>query len=184
MRFFKLAVISLIVIFLLLTAIGLLLPSVVTVTRTKVIYASIDSVHFYTNDPGNWKYWLNNVDTSDKQNFSGVTEKNSKIRLGIYTISILENKPEYITTLWRGKNAKDQICRIQLNYNAPNETTVYFSFQQHLSWLPWDRLGGMLHDEVIGPSMQASLDKLKQVVEKVNDWPSSNLLQKRWQEST
>ena len=48
----------------------------------------------------------------------------------------------------------------------PNATTVYMSFQQHLSWFPWERLGGMLHDEIIGPSMEAGLDKLKQVVEK------------------
>ncbi len=167
MRFFKLALFSLPVIFLLFTAIGLLMPSSVTVTRKENINAAIDKVRFYTNDLSKWQNWLNGVDTTyTKENPGIITEKNSLVKLGAYIITIVDNKPKYITTLWQGENVKNQMCRIQLNYSAPNETTVFFSFQQHLSWLPWDRLGGMLHDEVIGPSMQGSLDKLKEVVEK------------------
>jgi hypothetical protein len=165
MRFFKLAVISLVIIFLLFTFIGLLLPSSVTVTRKEFINASADSVRFYTNNIYNWKYWLNGVDT----NYKSSTAKNATIKLGAYTISVLKITPGNIATSWNGKNTRDRVCHIQLNDSAPNETIVYFSFQQHLSWLPWDRLGGMLHDEVIGPSMQASLEKLKQVVEKTSE---------------
>jgi hypothetical protein len=161
MRFFKLAAISLIIIFLLFTSIGLFLPSSVTVTRKEFINASEDSVRFYTNDISHWKYWLNNIDT----NYNSPTE-NAKIKLGAYTISVLKNNSENIITRWQGKNTRDRTCHIQLYNEDPNTTTVYMSFQQHLSWLPWDRLGGMLHDEVIGPSIQASLDNLKEVVEK------------------
>ena len=168
MRFFKLALISLIIIFLLFTFIGLLLPSSVTVTRKEFINAPADSVRFYTNNIYHWKYWLNGVDTNYKLPVSP-TGKNAKIKLGAYTISVLKNNPENIITLWKGKNTRDRICHIQLYNDDPNATTIYMSFQQHLSWLPWDRLGGMLHDEVIGPSIQASLDKLKQVVEKSED---------------
>lgn len=165
MRFLKLAVISLVIIFLLFTFIGLLLPSSVVVTRKQFISAPADSVRFYTNNIYNWKYWLNNIDTN--QNNSSIS-KNSIIKSGAYTISVLKNNAENIITSWHGKNTKDRICHIHLDTSEPNATTVYMSFQQHLSWLPWDRFGGMLHDEIIGPSIQASLDKLKQVVEKTN----------------
>jgi hypothetical protein len=165
MRFFKLAVISVIIIFLLFTFIGLLLPSSVTVTRKEFINVLPDSVRVYTNNIYNWKYWLNGVDT----NYKLTTQKIAKIKLGAYTISVLKNNSENIITLWQGKNTRDRICHVRLYSSDPNTTTVYMSFQQHLSWLPWDRLGGMLHDEIIGPSMQASLDKLKQVVEKTSD---------------
>ncbi len=165
MRFFKLAVISLIIIFLLFTCIGLFLPSSVTVTRKEFINASADSVRFYTNNIYHWKYWLNGVDT----NYKLSTAKNATIKLGSYTISVLKNTPENIATSWNAKNTKDRVCHIQLDDSEPNVTTIYMSFQQHLSWLPWDRLGGMLHDEVIGPSIQASLEKLKEVVEKTSN---------------
>ena len=166
MRFFKLAAFSLIIIFLLFTGIGLLMPSSVTVTRTATINATVDSVRIYTNNLSNWKYWLNGVDTNYNEES---TIKNSALTLGAYKISVIKNTPATIITSWHGKNTRDRVCHIQLDNRAPNETIVYLSFQQHLSWLPWDRLGGMLHDEVIGPSMQGSLDKLKEVVEKTSN---------------
>ena len=162
MRFFKLAVISLIIIFLLFTCIGLFLPSSVTVTRKEFINASADSVRFYTNNIYHWKYWLNGVDT----NYKLSTAKNATIKLGAYTISVLKSDSATIVTGWNGKHTKYRVCRIQIDNSEPNVTTIYMSFQQHLSWLPWDRLGGMMHDEVMGPSMQASLEKLKEVIER------------------
>lgn len=161
MRFIKLAVISLFIIFLLFTCIGLLLPSSVTVTRQETINASTDSVRFYTNNLMHWKYWLNGVDTT--------TMQSSKIKVGAYTITIVNNNQTEIITLWQGKNIKERICHIHIKDDLPNSTIVSLSFQQHLTWLPWDRLGGMLHDEIIGPSLQASLLKLKQVVEKTSE---------------
>ncbi len=161
MRFLKLAAISLIIIFLLFTCIGLLLPSSVTVVRQEYIIASTDSVKIYTNNLNHWKYWLNGVDTT--------TMQTSKIMLGAYIITILKNNQTDIITQWQGENIKERICHIHLYKSALNATIVYLSFEQHLSWLPWERLGGMLHDEIIGPSLQASLDKLKQVVEKTSD---------------
>jgi len=162
MRFFKLAVISLIIIFLLFTCIGLFLPSSVTVTRKEFINAPADSVRFYTNNIYHWKYWLNGVDT----NYKLSTAKNATIKLGAYTISVLKSDSATIVTGWNGKHTKYRVCHIQIDNSEPNVTTIYMSFQQHLSWLPWDRLGGMMHDEVMGPSMQASLEKLKEVIER------------------
>ena len=161
MRFIKLAAISLLIIFLLFTCIGFFLPSSVTVTRTENIYAPADSVRYYTNQIRNWKYWLVN-DSASQIN----VESNNKIETADYTISVIENNPKQITVLWQQKNSKERRCRIKLEEISFNTTLVYLSFEQHLSWLPWERMGGMLHDEIIGPSMQASLDKLKEVVEK------------------
>jgi hypothetical protein len=167
MRFLKLAAISLLAVFMLFTFIGLLMPSSVTVGRSQDIHASIDSVRFYTNDLNNWKYWINGADTANfKQLSSGTTIINSKVKLGIYTITIIKNDAKYITTVWQGENSKAQVSNIKLYYNSnENATVVSWSFMQQLSWYPWERLGAMLHDKILGPSMEASLLKLKQVVE-------------------
>ena len=91
MRFLKLAVISLLIIFLLFTGIGLLLPSSVTVTRQEFIIAPIGDVRFYTNDLNHWKYWLNGVDTNYKQSSINPTPQTSKIKLGAYIFTPLKN---------------------------------------------------------------------------------------------
>ena len=148
-----------------------MMPSVIMVGRSAEIKAPIDSVRFYTNDPANWRFWINGADTSYyKELTSSTTQKGSKIILGTYIVTVLENDPDTIFTLWHGQNTKEQINKLDLSYTSTtaDSTVVNWAFQQHLSWLPWDRLGGMLHDEVIGPSIQASLEKLKEVVEKSN----------------
>ena len=165
-RFIKVAAIGLVVLFILLTAIGLLMPSAVTVFRTTEINMPVDSVRFYTNDPAHWRYWINGADTAFyKQLTATTTGKNSKIVLGTFTITVLNNDPKYITTVWQGQSLKEQLNRLDLYPNASGSTTISWSFQQQLNWYPWDRLGAMLYDKVFGPSMEVSLAKLKQVCE-------------------
>ena len=168
MRFLKVAIAGLLVLFILLTLIGLLMPSAVTVMRTVDIQAPVDSVRVYTNDPTNWRYWINGADTARfKQLTNSSMDKNSKIILGTYTITVLENDPKYIVTVWKGESSREQLNRLQLYYaNNPGFTTVNWSFEQQLNWYPWERLSAMLHDKVFGPSMEASLAKLKLVCEK------------------
>lgn len=168
MRFIKVAIAGLVVLFILLTLIGLLMPSAVTVMRTVDIQAPVDSVRFYTNDPANWKYWINGADTAHfKQLTDSTRDKDSKIILGTYTITVLENDPKYIVTVWKGESSREQLNRLQLYYSdIPGFTKVNWSFEQKLNWYPWERLSAMLHDKVFGPSMEASLAKLKQVCER------------------
>src|SRR5258706_8690065 len=96
MRYLKLLVISLVVFFIVLTIIGLLMPSSVTVGRSAEISAPVDSVRFYTNDLANWRYWLNGADTAYFKQLTGSTaDKDSKIKLGTYTITLIKNDPKY-----------------------------------------------------------------------------------------
>ncbi|MEP6467105.1 MAG: hypothetical protein ABJB05_12420 [Parafilimonas sp.] len=168
MRYLKALVIGLVSLFILLTAIGLLMPSSVTVGRSVEIKAPVDSVRFYTNDPVEWRLWIHGADIAYfKQLTATSNTKNSKIILGTYTVTVLNNDPKYIITVWNGQTAKEQLNRLDLYYNSSTDVTVVnWSFQQQLSWFPWDRLGAMLYDNVYGPSMEVSLNKLKQLCEK------------------
>ena len=168
MRYLKFAVAGLIVLFILFTAIGLLMPSSVTVLRSVDIQSPVDSIHYYTNDPAKWRYWINGADTTYYRQITNTsTEKDSRIALGTYTITVIENDRHHIVTLWKGKSNREQLNRLDLFYNSRTcITTVNWSFKQRLNWYPWERLSAMLHDKVFGPSMETSLHKLKQVCEK------------------
>jgi len=165
MRFLKVATAGLIILFILLTLIGLLMPSSVTVMRMVDILAPVDSVRNYTNDPANWRYWINGADTAHfEQLAASSNNKKGSIVLGAYTVTVLENDPKYIVTSWKGESNREQLNRLQL-YHSNTGTTVNWSFEQQLNWYPWERLSVMLHDKVFGPSMEASLAKLKKVCE-------------------
>src|SRR3954467_7699901 len=58
MKFIKLAIISFIVLFFILTGIGLLLPSTVRVTRNINIHATQDTLYHYVSDVKYWKLWM------------------------------------------------------------------------------------------------------------------------------
>lgn len=145
-----------------------MMPSVVMVGRSAEINAPVDSVRFYTNDPANWRYWINGADTSYyKQLTPSTSQRDSKIMLGTYTVTVLKNEADTIFTLWQGQSTKEQINKLDISYNpSTGLTVVNWAFQQQLSWYPWDRLGAMLYDKVYGPSMEVSLNKLKRVCEK------------------
>ena len=167
MRYLKLIAISLVIFFIVLTFIGLLMPSSVAVGRSSEINSPIDSVRFYTNDLAHWKLWLNGADTAYFRELTpGTTAKDSKIKLGSYYITVIKNDPKYMLTLWEGEHTGEQLNRIELYYNSAGITVVNWSFEQQLKWYPWERLTAMLHDKILGPSMEASLYKLKQVAEK------------------
>ncbi len=166
MRYVKFAITGLLALYILLTIIGLLMPSSVTVLRSVDINAPLDSVRFYTNDPAHWRAWINGADTSYyKQLTSSTTERNSKLMLGTYTVTVLNTYSNYIVSSWQGQTTHEQLNRLELYYSNTG-TTVNWSFQQQLNWYPWERLGGMLYDKVYGPSMEASLANLKKVCEK------------------
>ncbi len=138
----------------------------VMVGRSMSIGAPLDSVRFYTNDPANWRYWINGADTSFyKQLTPSTNQKGSELMLGTYTITVLENDPDTIYTLWKGQSTREHINKLDLTYYN-DSTIVNWAFQQQLNWYPWERLGAMIFDKVYGPSMEVSLQKLKQVCEK------------------
>ena len=168
MRYFKFAIVGLLALYILLSLIGLLMPSSVTVGRSVEINAPVDSIHFYTNDPANWRYWINGADTAYyKQLTISTTNKDSKIKLGTYTITVINNDPKYIITLWQGESTREQLNRLELYYHSSSNTTIVnWSFTQQLKPYFWERLSAMLQDKVFGPSMEVILVKLNQVCEK------------------
>lgn len=160
MRFIKASIIGLLVLFILLTVIGLLMPSSVTVGRSVQINMPVDSVRFYTNNIANWKYWINGADTAYfNQLTNSATDKDSKVVMGAYTITVIKNDPKYIITVWKNASSREQLSRLELYSNGLNNTTVNWSFTQQLNWYFWERLSAMLRDKVFGPSDFVSISK-------------------------
>ena len=62
MRYIKLVLFSVIILFLLMTAISLLFPSTVIVSRAVNISRPKDSVFTYIKDMNGWKQWIDGMD--------------------------------------------------------------------------------------------------------------------------
>jgi hypothetical protein len=163
MRFLKLGLISFVVFFILLTAIGSLFPSNVLVSRAVDISASPDSINSYINNYQKWNEWMEGAKDSEYK----VTASDSvKAYYGNVIITLLKKEPNKWKHEWKA-GGSIQISSIQIiQFN--NISTVQWQFEEHVQWYPWAKLGSMMNDKILGTNMEKSLNNLKKLVEGTN----------------
>ena len=158
MKLIKFAIISIISIFIIVTAIGLLLPSTVLVSRTIETTSSADSVFKYTKDLMGWKQWA-----AALQNVSIYSPHETQIGKSILKINSKNNR--LIAGEWIEENGKTQQIKLQI-IERERITIINWQFQQKVSWFPIDRFGSIVNEKVIGKMMEDNLAELKNLLEK------------------
>jgi len=161
MKFIKLGAISFVILFCLVTTLGLLFPSTVIVSRAIDVHANSDTLLHQITDMNQWKNWVKGM------NGEYATVKNAhEGEMGKTHIAITLVEPKKIVSEWTGSNGKKQISTINLISNSPDVTVVQWEFREELSWYPWERFGSMMNDNILGPGMEFNLNALKELVEK------------------
>ncbi len=163
MRFLKLIFISAVVLFIIATCIGLLLPSTVVVSRVADVHAPKDSVLPMITNLNNWKLWINGMDKEGVKIISTTEADLMGTR-----VTITNTSDTLFQTLWKGKKGELQNSNIRFitNPSTPNTVTVQWEFIQEVQWYPWERLGSIMNDKILGVMMEKNLDNLKKVIEK------------------
>jgi hypothetical protein len=171
MRFIKLGLISIVVLFLIITAISALIPSSVTITRTIDIDAPADSVYSNINDLNKWSRWLSNSDSAKFTITGKAVGKGSHVTI-VYvgstnetTVDILESSSTEIKTLWHVGEAKPLTGDFYLIAKAGAPVTLQWQFVQKVKWYPWEKFSLIFSDKAFGPFMEKSLDNFKQLLE-------------------
>ena len=167
MRLIKLGVISILILFLLVTGIGLLFPSVAKVSRAIDINAPVDSVYKVLSDFRYWPLWMDGLNNQTPELLTGTTTgRNATVKFGNNTISFEELDSNSIKTVWIGTNRNKQEGNFRLISNPQKTlTTVNWYFIEQLNWYPWERFASMMNDNILGPTMEKSLENLKQLSE-------------------
>ncbi|MBS4065641.1 MAG: SRPBCC family protein [Chitinophagaceae bacterium] len=159
-----------------LTLIGLVIPSSVKISRGIIVNA--DSIKVYqqlsdVKDWGKWMPWVTAdegalVQTSPVTNIPGSYFKWKGLNLkNNGTISFLTISPNYITTKYelQGMNDSEGGFRIRSIPNNLSQTEVQWFMEYKLKWYPWERFYGIFIDHIIGPSFDKGLQELKLYLE-------------------
>lgn len=165
MRILKLGLISFFLLFLLITAISLLLPSTVHISRAIDISAPVDSVYANINDLGKWKRWFANYDSSSvtlSHNTSGV---GATFTINKTTVSIVASNDTTIKTVWKGGNKILEGDFNVIKQVGSSQVTVQWHFIQRVQWYPWEKFALIISNKSIGSVMERSLDNLKKISE-------------------
>lgn len=161
MRIIKFVLISAIVFFLLLLSIGLLMPSKVVVSRAINLPVPAERVVALMQDVRQWPQWMQGLDSNQI-----VAVNDSVFQMGNLTIIWIDRTIDHMVTEWQSKNGSSkQVSTMRLISDASNAgCTVQWQFEESLGWLPWERLGSMLNEQIMGPQLETNLQQLRNKV--------------------
>ncbi len=165
MRVIKLALISVFVLMVIATAIGLLFPATVLVSRAVNIKSPKAPVYKIITDLRNWNSWVEGMKDSSVKVESATVAQMGKSRL-----FVTGKTDSTLQMTWQLANGVVQQSTIRLITDASEQiTVVQWQFVQQLKWYPWERFGSMMNDKIIGTLMEKNLLNLQQKIEQSNN---------------
>ena len=163
-RFIKLAVVSFVVFFVLVTAIGLLFPPFVTVMRQATIHQPKEKIYPLIADTKNWHKWLADSTVEFKPITANSTGKGAAILIGGKKVAITEATNDYIESIWEMNENRNQTSGFYVKTDSnTNGTIVQIHFTQKLNWYPWERIASRLNEKILGPVLDGNLIKLEKI---------------------
>ncbi len=161
MKYIKLALVSLVLLFLLVMAITAFIPSTVRISRSAHIEAPLRSVHESVSDLRTWPSWnlfvADSVTSTPSISAEKITDGGLNIMRGAVSDSTIE-------TSWQrsGKSIRGDFVLL----DGENETTIIqWYFDIKLKWYPWEKISSIVFDKQLGPLMDKSLSNLKKISE-------------------
>ncbi len=162
MKLLKLSFFSLLFLFVIASVLGMLLPSTVLVSRAVNVTASKDSVMHYAKDIEQWKAWIDGMEQPSVKILSSTHADLAGTKVDITGIS-----DSTVISSWTSKKGNTQTSTIRVIGDSTQKiTVVQWQFEQKLKWYPWERLGSMMNDKILGTMMEKNLNSLKSLVEK------------------
>ena len=166
MRVVKLAIISFIFFFLLITGISLFIPSTVRISRATGIGVTKEKVMEQLADPANWKNWFP-VDAAVQPVYVG--GKISGIRMDTSSAQALvfaSKNDSAVTATYIGPAAKKiSTGWLVLSGSGPADVTVQWWMDFKLRWYPWEKFASLLFEKRYGTQMETGLNRLKKLLE-------------------
>lgn len=177
MRFIKMFLFVIIGLGIMLTIIGLVIPSSVKISRGIIVDADSIKVYQQLSDVkkwGEWMPWVTDdegalVQTSAVTNMPGAFFKWKGLgKNNSGTITLLTLSPNLITTKYELTEMNDSEggFRIRTLPNNLSQCEVQWFMEYKLKWYPWERFYGIFLDHIIGSSFDKGLQELKLYLEK------------------
>lgn len=160
MKLIKLGLISIVVFFVLLTAIGSLFPSDILIARSINVNTPADSVKPLIADFNRWNDWMEGAKTGELKVF----EKDSTHAIFGTTVMTLVNKTDSSWQYEWSQGGSKQVTTIVI-VPVTNGCDVKWEYKQHLPWYPWAKLASVMNDKIIGTSLEQNLTNLKKAAE-------------------
>ncbi len=156
MRLIKLALISIIFLFLIATAISLLIPSHIRISKAVNLHAEKNSVISLIKDTSRWKEWHPAFIPNDSaKKFPSIT-----------IIPKIQNDSEVVMQMQQGNKTPVLSGWKTYEYASTDSITLQWYMDFNLRWYPWQKFGALFYENTYGVMMEKGLDNIKNRLQK------------------
>jgi len=161
MRAIRFFIISILILFLLITGIGLLLPGHVTISRAIDILADRERVHALLADPNRWKTWFPGADSLPLVKRAGQPTGIQMANGGVICLRSVTDTLITLEGLQAASIDGDMGFRL-LRQNPKDPVTLQWYIEFRLDGYPWERFSSLLLENKFGPLMEQGLKRVQQ----------------------
>ena len=156
MRLIKLALISAIVLFAIVTGMSLIIPSHITLTKLVTVKPEKDTIFSLVKNKDQWPRWHPSFKNSQQTAL-----------LSTVTTKTISETDSVLTTTWQQQGKKPLEMRWQIEPSPIADSAVLvWNIDFHLSWYPWQKLGSLFYERSYGTMMEQGLLNIKNELEK------------------
>ncbi|MGN6401072.1 MAG: hypothetical protein ACTHMD_11500 [Flavisolibacter sp.] len=156
MRLIKLAILSFIFLFAVVTAISLLIPSHIRISKAINIGAPQESIFYFIKDESRWPLWypaFMQKDSFRKKPQIEVSPKSVSDSELVFQLQQADKMP--LINGWK-----------IYHHSSTDSLTLQWYSDFHLKWYPWQKFGSLFYENTYGVMMQQGLSNLKKLAEK------------------
>jgi len=143
-----------------MTAISLLLPSNIRISRAIDIQATPQNVKAQITEMEEWGLWNEYIKA-----LPDIRVENDSIHSSKLSVFISGSGAGFVNTEWRPQKGKP-FSGVYNIIGQGSVTTLQWYFAFRLKWYPWEKFGSIIYDKQLGPQMEQSLINLKELLEK------------------
>lgn len=164
MRIIKLALLSFIFLFLLVTGISLFIPSNLRISKAINMLTNMDSVYKQVSVLKNWKNWHPALKDLPDDEF--VFSENGSMKIRDDRLRITQVKKDEIVTELTKDNGRPIVSRLKIiSHQQSDSLTIQWYFDFRLRWYPWEKFRSLFYENIYGVQMEQGLTNLKQLME-------------------
>ena len=164
MRIIKLAILSFIFIFLLITIISLFIPGSIRISKATNIAADDKVVYTYIDELPDWRQWHPALTNVPENEFAVL--KDSSIRVRGTTIRVVARRNEEIITEMVTDNGRAIISVLKvIRHQQGDSSTLQWYMDFKLGWYPWEKFKSLFFENIYGFQMEQGLENLKSLSE-------------------
>ncbi|MFD2919660.1 SRPBCC family protein [Terrimonas rubra] len=166
MKVIKLALISFLVLFLLVTAITFFIPSKIRISRAVNIKAESGTIIAQLNDIRNWKNWYPGFDTLS---LNKPLEEGGKVTFAEVRgsqIALIQDSATHISATFNKPDAQKMNMGWQvISHEGSDLVTVQWYIDFKLKWYPWEKFSSLSFEARYGSMLENGLAALKNFLE-------------------